>query len=61
MAPGMGIFFVFFMVGFGARSYFAEQQQGTLDRIAAAPIARGAILLGKSLSTFVYSLLCCSR
>lgn len=55
-APAMGIFFVFFMVGFGARSYFAEQEQGTLDRIAAAPIGRGAILLGKSLSTFVYSL-----
>ncbi|MDI2129514.1 ABC transporter permease [Yinghuangia seranimata] len=55
-APGMGIFFVFFMVGFGARSYFTEQQQGTLDRISAAPIGSGTVLLGKSLSTFVYSL-----
>lgn len=54
-APGMGIFFVFFMVGFGARGYFAEQQQGTLDRISAAPIGRGTILVGKSLSTFVYA------
>lgn len=57
-APAMGMFFVLFMVGFGARGYFAERQQGTLDRIAAAPVGRGAILLGKSLSTFVYSLAC---
>ncbi|MBN0042750.1 ABC transporter permease [Streptomyces actuosus] len=54
--PSMGIFFVLFTVGFGARGYFAEQQQGTLDRIAAAPVGRGALLLGKSLSTFGYSL-----
>lgn len=54
--PSMGMFFVLFTVGFGARGYFIEQQQGTLDRIAAAPVGRGALLLGKSLSTFVYSL-----
>ncbi|WP_327714311.1 ABC transporter permease [Streptomyces sp. NBC_00490] len=54
--PSMGMFFVLFCVGFGARGYFIEQQQGTLDRIAAAPVGRGALLLGKSLSTFVYSL-----
>ncbi|WP_367325301.1 ABC transporter permease [Streptomyces sp. HUAS ZL42] len=54
--PSMGMFFVLFCVGFGARGYFVEQQQGTLDRIAAAPVGRGALLLGKSLSTFVYSL-----
>ncbi|MBD0842096.1 ABC transporter permease [Streptomyces sp. TRM68416] len=54
--PSMGMFFVLFSVGFGARSYFVEQQQGTLDRIAAAPVARSALLIGKSVSTFVYSL-----
>jgi ABC-2 type transport system permease protein len=54
--PSMGMFFVLFTVGFGARGYFVEQQQGTLDRIAAAPVGRGALLLGKSVSTFVYSL-----
>ncbi|WNZ06644.1 ABC transporter permease [Streptomyces sp. 11x1] len=54
--PSMGMFFVLFCVGFGARGYFVERQQGTLDRIAAAPVGRGALLLGKSLSTFVYSL-----
>ncbi|MEU8925375.1 ABC transporter permease [Kitasatospora sp. NPDC048545] len=55
-APSMGMFFVLFTVGFAARGYFAEQRQGTLDRIAAAPVGRGALLLGKSLSTFAYSL-----
>ncbi|MFE1441111.1 ABC transporter permease [Streptomyces sp. NPDC058739] len=54
--PSMGMFFVLFSIGFGARGYFLEQQQGTLDRIAAAPVGRGAVLIGKSLSTFVYSL-----
>lgn len=53
-APAMGIFFLFFTVGFVARDYFAEQRDGTLERISAAPIRRGAVLLGKSLSTFVY-------
>ncbi|MFJ9007810.1 ABC transporter permease [Streptomyces canus] len=33
-----------------------QREQGTLDRIAAAPVGRGALPLGKSLSTFVYSL-----
>ncbi|MDX3387215.1 ABC transporter permease [Streptomyces niveiscabiei] len=54
--PSMGMFFVLFTVGFGARGYFVEREQGTLDRIAAAPVGRGVLLLGKSLSTFVYSL-----
>ncbi|MGW8378185.1 ABC transporter permease [Streptomyces sp. ODS28] len=59
-APGMGMFFVLFMVGFGARGYFTEQRQGTLDRIAAAPVGHRTVLLGKSLSTFAYSLACLS-
>lgn len=56
-APAMGIFFLFFTVGFAARDYFAEKREGTLERITAAPVRRGAVLLGKSLSTFVYGLL----
>lgn len=53
-APAMGIFFMFFAIGFGSRGYFLERAGGTLDRIAAAPVRAGAILAGKSLSTFVY-------
>ncbi|WP_405810893.1 ABC transporter permease [Streptomyces sp. NBC_00210] len=54
-APSMGMFFVLFTVGFGARGYFAERRNGTLDRIGAAPVSQWTILLGKSLSTFVFS------
>jgi ABC-2 type transport system permease protein len=53
-APAMGIFFMLFATGFTARSYFLEQRDGTLERISAAPVARGAVLLGKSLATFGY-------
>ena len=53
-APAMGIFFMFFAIGFGARGFFLERTGGTLDRLAAAPIGPGTILLGKSLATFVY-------
>ena len=53
-APAMGMFFMFFAIGFGARSYFLERTGGTLERLAAAPIGPGVILVGKSLATFVY-------
>jgi len=53
-APSMGIFFMFFAISFGSRGFFMERSGGTLDRLAAAPIGPGTILLGKSLATFVY-------
>lgn len=53
-APGMAMLFLFFAIGFGARSYFTEQEGGTLDRIAAAPLRPLSILAGKALSVFVY-------
>jgi ABC-2 type transport system permease protein len=53
-APAMGIFFMFFAIGFGSRGYFLERTGGTLERLSAAPIGPGAILAGKSLATFVY-------
>ncbi|MFI7115359.1 ABC transporter permease [Amycolatopsis sp. NPDC049868] len=52
--PAMGIFFMFFAIGFGAKGYFEERQNGTLDRIAVAPVGPAAILTGKALATFVY-------
>ncbi|MFG3496738.1 ABC transporter permease [Streptomyces sp. NPDC047886] len=54
-APSMGMFFVLFTVGAGARGYFTEQRDGTLDRVAATPVGAGSILLGKSLSAFFHS------
>ncbi len=54
--PAMGIFFVLFAISFGAKSFFEERGSGTLDRVAAAPVRPGSVLMGKSLSTFVYAL-----
>ena len=53
-APAMGIFFMFFAIGYGARGFFLERTGGTLERLAAAPIRPGTILAGKSLATFAY-------
>lgn len=55
-APAMGIFFVLFAIGFGARGWFLERAGGTLDRMAAAPIGLGTLLFGKALATFGYAL-----
>ena len=54
-APAMGIFFMFFSIGFGARGWFLERSGGTLERLAAAPLGSAAALAGKSLATFVYA------
>lgn len=55
--PSMGIFFLFFAVGFGARSFFTERTNGTLDRLVAAPVKPWQVLVGKALSVLVFGLL----
>lgn len=55
-APSMGIFFMFFGIGFGARSYWLERRSGNLDRILAAPVRPAVVLAGKALSTLVFGL-----
>lgn len=52
-APGMGIFFMFFVVGMGARSLVIERRNGTLARVLAAPVPAGALLAGKAGAAFV--------
>jgi ABC-2 type transport system permease protein len=47
-APGMGVFFMFFVVGMGARSLVAEQKGGTLSRLLAAPVRPMSLLAGKA-------------
>lgn len=47
-APGMGIFFMFFVVGMGARSLVAERKGGTLSRLLAAPLRPTSLLAGKA-------------
>ena len=54
--PGMAMFFLFFIVSTGARSLFAEREQGTLPRILAAPAPKSAIILGKAAAIFVLGL-----
>jgi ABC-2 type transport system permease protein len=54
--PGMAIFFLFFVVGTGARSLLAEREQGTMPRILAAPSRRSSIIFGKGLAVFVLGL-----
>jgi ABC-2 type transport system permease protein len=50
--PSMAIFFLFFVVEFGAVGILSERRNGTLARLLAAPISREAIVVGKALSTF---------
>jgi ABC-2 type transport system permease protein len=52
-APSMGIFFMFFVVGMGARSLVAERRQGTLARVLAAPVRPMSLLAGKAGAAFV--------
>jgi ABC-2 type transport system permease protein len=46
----MAILFLFFTVGFAARSVLTERQTGTLGRTLATPASPGAIIAGKTLS-----------
>jgi ABC-2 type transport system permease protein len=52
----MAIFFLFFTVGFSARSLLAERETGTLARIGAAPVPGWAVLAGKAIPAFVIGL-----
>jgi ABC-2 type transport system permease protein len=53
IAQGMGIFFLFFVVGLGARGLAAERREGTLARLLVAPVRSRSVLAGKALATFV--------
>jgi ABC-2 type transport system permease protein len=46
----MSILFLFFTVGFAARSILSERRDGTLGRVLATPTSPAAILAGKTLS-----------
>lgn len=55
-APGMGIFFLYYVVGFGAMSMMAERREGTLARLLAAPVPSRSVLVAKALGAFVLGL-----
>lgn len=52
-AAGMAVFFLFFTTSFGAVSLLRERREGTLARLVAAPVSRGAIVAAKGLFAYV--------
>ena len=52
-SPAMAIFFLLFLIGYAARSFFVERGEGMIERIRAAPIRPRQIMAGKALSAFV--------
>ncbi len=56
-AAGMAAFFVFFTVQLGVTGILDEEQDGTLTRLLAAPVRRGALILGKVLSSVAIGVL----
>lgn len=50
MFPGITIMFVFFIVGAAGASLIGEREAGTMRRLLASPIPRGAIIAGKTLA-----------
>jgi ABC-2 type transport system permease protein len=56
MFPGFTVMFAFFTVGMSGASLLNEREAGTLRRLLAAPIPRGAIIAGKMLA---YVMLVC--
>ncbi len=57
VAAGMAVFFLFFTVQFGVASLLDERKDGTLARLLAAPVSRGAILGGKVLTSFLIGII----
>jgi ABC-2 type transport system permease protein len=53
---GLGIFFVYFIVGMAVTSLLDERMNGTLSRLLAAPIRPSSILAGKTLSAIILGL-----
>lgn len=56
-SPAMGMFFLLFMIAFTSRSFFVDRDEGMVERMRAAPVRPGEILLGKALSVLVYGVI----
>lgn len=48
---GLGMFFIFFIVGLSVTSLLEERTHGTLARLLAAPIQPASIVVGKTVAT----------
>ena len=56
LVPSYTVMFVFFIVTFMSRSFIAEREMGTLNRLNLAPISRSGLLIGKTVPFLVISL-----
>lgn len=56
LIPGITVMFIFFGVGATSASLLNERESGTLRRVLASPVPRGAMIAGKMLA---YMLLAC--
>jgi ABC-2 type transport system permease protein len=54
---GLGIFFVFFIVGLSVTSMLDERHHGTLARLIAAPIRPASIVAGKVIASIVLGII----
>jgi len=52
-AAGISVFFLFFTAQLGAVSLLQERKEGTLARLLAAPVSRGAVVGAKAIYSFV--------
>lgn len=56
LVPSYTVMFVFFLVNFMSRSFIAERDIGTLNRLRIAPITRSGLMMGKTIPFFLISL-----
>jgi ABC-2 type transport system permease protein len=56
LVPSYTVMFVFFIVNFMARSFIAERDMETLNRLRIAAITRGGLLIGKTVPFLLISL-----
>jgi ABC-2 type transport system permease protein len=55
--PGYTIYGVFFIIGTIASGIFRERNEGTFRRLQAAPLSKGAIMIGKLLPYYLINLI----
>jgi ABC-2 type transport system permease protein len=56
LTAGMAIFFTFFIAGTSMTSMLDERREGTMARLLGAPISRGSVLAGKSLTSVMIAI-----
>jgi ABC-2 type transport system permease protein len=56
LVPSYTVMFVFFIVNFMSRSFIAERDIGTLNRLRIAPVTRSGLMMGKTVPFFLISL-----